>query len=110
MAGLKIPVGTAEDSCSLTPAFGGKGFERDTPLVHHSANGTFALRYQQWKLVLGNGSGGREVPVGRPVEEPYQLFDLSHDLSERYDVAAQHPDRVQSLTDQLEVIRANASK
>ena len=109
VAGLKLPVGTAEDSCSLTPAFSGKDFERDGPLVHHSANGMFALRYQQWKLVLGNGSGGREVPVGKPFEEPYQLFDLSQDLSERYDVAAEHPDRVQSLVEQLEVIRATTS-
>ncbi|MGW8180070.1 MAG: sulfatase-like hydrolase/transferase, partial [bacterium] len=110
LAGLETPDGMAEDSCSLAPAFSGEDFERDVALVHHSANGMFALRYQKWKLVLGNGSGGCEAPIGRPFEEPYQLFDLSQDLSERYDVAARHPDKVQSLAGQLEDIRATPSK
>jgi arylsulfatase A-like enzyme len=108
VAGLEIPAGAAEDSYSIVPAFLGKDFERAVPVIHHSANGTFALRDQQWKLVLGNGSGGREAPVGKPFEEPYQLFDLSQDLSERIDVADQHPEKVKELTARLESIRADS--
>jgi arylsulfatase A-like enzyme len=106
VAGLKIPDGAAEDSCSLISAFRGECFERPVPLVHHSANGTFALRHKQWKLVLGSGSGGREKPIGRPFEKPYQLFDLSIDLGECQDVASLHPEVVEQLTARFGEIRS----
>jgi len=108
VAGAEVPEGVAEDSYSLVPALRGEEFERTVPVVHHSANGMFALRDRQWKLVFGNGSGGREDPVGQPFEEPYQLFDLSRDLSESADVAARHPAVVQELTARLAAIRADS--
>ena len=46
------------------------------------------VRDGDWKLVLGNGSGGRQQPRGKPFEKPYQLFDLSSDIGEETDVAA----------------------
>jgi arylsulfatase A len=52
----------------------------------------FAIRDGQWKLVLGDGSGGREQPRGKPFVRPYQLFDLVQDLSEQDDVITQHPE------------------
>jgi arylsulfatase A-like enzyme len=107
LAGLEIPGGAAEDSHSFVPALRGENYTRNEPVVHHSANGTFALRSQQWKLVLGNGSGGREAPVGQPFGEPYQLFDLSQDLGESKDLAAQHPEVVEELTAYLERIRGD---
>ncbi len=75
--------------------------ERAAPVVHHSANGLFAIRVGKWKLVAGNGSGGREPPRGKP----FQLYDMSTDIGETNDVAAQHPDVVQQLTLRLEGIR-----
>jgi len=103
--GVKIPDAAAEDSHSFLRALRGENFEREVPLVHHSANGMFAIRHQQWKLVLGNGSGGREAPVGKPFEKPYQLFDLSQDVSEGEDLALENPELVEQLTSRLEAIR-----
>ena len=62
------------------------------PVIHHSAAGMFAVRSGKWKLVLGNGSGGREMPRGKAFQKPYQLFDLSRDLSERHNVIDQFPE------------------
>jgi hypothetical protein len=65
----------------------------------------FALRNGKWKLVAGNGSGGREAPKGKPFGKPYQLFDLSSDLGERNDLAKAEPELVGRLTAQLGDIR-----
>ena len=91
--GSKLPEGVAEDSYSFLPHLFGK--PRPTarpPVIHHSAAGMFAIRDGQWKLVLGDGSGGREQPRGKPFARPYQLFDLVQDLSEQDDVIGQHPE------------------
>jgi len=76
------------------------------PVVHHSVAGMFALRKGPWKLVAGDGSGGRQKPKGKPFGQPYQLFDVSKDLGEQRDVAAQHPARVAEMSAELEAIRA----
>ncbi len=65
----------------------------------------FAIRDGKWKLVLGNGSGGREAPAGKPFQKPYQLYDLSVDIGETRDLASEHPDVVKRLTAALEAIR-----
>ena len=54
-------------------------------MIHQSANGQLAIREGNWKLVLGNGSGGREKPRGKPLERPYQLFNLASDPEEKSD-------------------------
>jgi len=90
--------GAAPDSFSFLPQLAGRAATaRREPVVHHSASGMFAIRSGKWKLVLGNGSGGRENPKGKPFERPYQLFDLSADISETRDLADQHPDVVRRL-------------
>lgn len=83
----------APDSFSLLPLLKGneKGFKRK-PVVNHSANGMFAIRDGNWKLILGNGSGGRETPKGQRFQKPYQLFDLGKDPSETINVIAEHPE------------------
>ncbi len=105
IVGAKVPDTAAEDSCSLLPMLRGEDVTRGAPVIHHSAGGMFAIRDGRWKLVLGNGSGGREKPAGKPFAGPYQLFDMSADVAETTDLAAQHPDVVSDLTRKLERIR-----
>ncbi len=52
------------------------------PVIHHSAAGMFAIRAGDWKLVLGNGSGGRQNPRGKPFAKPYHLSNLGKDIAE----------------------------
>ena len=60
-SGAKVPTDAAEDSFSLMPLLEGNAWKR-APVIHHSANGTFAIRDGKWKLIASAGSGGREKP------------------------------------------------
>ena len=84
------------DSHSFLPSLLGQPQTRP-PIIHHSANGMFAIRDGQWKLVLGDGSGGREAPAGKPFRRPYQLFDLAQDPGENNDQIDDHPEVARRL-------------
>jgi arylsulfatase A-like enzyme len=106
IVGADLPSDAAEDSFSLLPLLEGKPRPRPrAPVVHHSHQGIFAIREGRWKLVLGNGSGGREQPRGTPFERPYQLFDLSSDISERDNVIEQNPAVATRLEKALDDLR-----
>ncbi len=103
--GKPLPADAAEDSFSILPPMLGKPRpEPRAPVINHSAAGMFAIRSGKWKLVLGNGSGGRQQPKGKPFQKPYQLFDLDADTSERNNVADEHPGLVKRLIEQFERI------
>ena len=102
----ELPKNGAQDSFSLLSLFRGKPWK--TPraaVIHHSAAGMFAIREGKWKLVLGNGSGGREAPRGKPFQKPYQLFDMSKDLAERDNMITTYPDVASRLESLCETIR-----
>ena len=106
IVGTGAPKNAAEDSFSILPLLRGDSWTSPrAPVIHHSSGGMFAIRDGQWKLVLGNGSGGREKPRGKPFDKPYQLFDLSSDLSERTNVIEDHGDVAARLERALEQIR-----
>ena len=108
IAGAKLPDDAAEDSFSWLPLFrGGDWAKPRAPVINHSAAGMFALRSGKWKLVAGNGSGGREAPKGKPFQKPFMLFDLQADVGEQNDLAKAKPKLVERLTARLEEIRRN---
>ena len=102
-----MPGNAGEDSVSILPALLGtaQGPLREA-VVHHSINGSFAIRQGPWKLELCPGSGGWSVPrPGSPAERglpPVQLYDLQTDIGETTNVQDQHPEIVQRLTALLE--------
>ncbi len=106
MLGKTLPNTAAEDSVSILSALEGRAA---TPLrealVHHSINGSFAIRQGHWKLVLCPDSGGWSVPrPGSPDAKalpPVQLYDLSQDIGETNNVQALHPEIVTRLTNLL---------
>ena len=100
--------GAAEDSFSLLKVLVGKGVNRGGPVIHHSSAGMFAIREGKWKLVLGNGSGGRQAPKGKPFARPYQLFNVESDVEEALDQAGAQPAIVSRMTDRLEAIRESS--
>jgi len=100
VAGGQVPDAkvAAQDSFDFSSLFLGnaKSWNR-APVIHHSGGAMFAIRDGDWKLILGNGSGGREKPSGKRFHRPWQLFNLEEDLSEATDLYRQYPEVAQSL-------------
>lgn len=85
LLGVTVPDNAAEDSVSMLPALLGtaEGAVREAT-VHHSINGSFAIRQGKWKLVFCPGSGGWSSPKpGEAAQEvTHQLYDLELDPGE----------------------------
>ena len=103
----KLNENVAEDSFSLLPLMLEKADATRPPVIHHSASGMFAIRDGKWKLIAGNGSGGREAPKGKPFGLPYQLYDLSNDIGETKNLIEQEPEVAKRLEDKLDEIRSS---
>jgi arylsulfatase A-like enzyme len=105
--GAGLPDDAALDSVSFLPILKGRATSRKREtLVHHSVNGSFAIRQGRWKLALCPGSGGWSFP--RPGVDDVsalpdvQLFDLAADRAETTNLQAKHPDVVAQLSTLLE--------
>lgn len=103
---------TGEDSFSFLPTLLGKEQESRGITVHHSINGSFAIRDANWKLCLCPGSGGWSAPRPNVALKnrklpPVQLFNLEEDPAEQENVAAAHPDLVKKLVGQLDTAIRN---
>ncbi len=106
LVGVEMGRERGEDSFSFLPlARGEERAEPRPPVIHHSAAGMFAIREGRWKLVAGNGSGGRAKPAGKPFEEPFQLYDMAADVGEAKDVIDEHPEVAARLVEELARIR-----
>lgn len=100
------PSNAAEDSVSFLPALNGTSKQVREATVHHSINGSFAIRKGDWKLVLCPGSGGWSSPTPNETKKmdlpPIQLFNLRSDPSETTNAYSSNPDKVRELYQLLE--------
>jgi arylsulfatase A len=105
--GVKLPDDAGEDSVSILPALLGQD---NAPLreavVHHSIDGRFAIRKDNWKLELCTGSGGWGNPSDAQAKQAglpdFQLYDLSVDIGETKNLLGEQPEVVRRLTALLE--------
>ncbi|MCP4451020.1 MAG: arylsulfatase [Planctomycetes bacterium] len=105
IAGYPLRDHEAEDSYSILPLLKGKKIKGNLreATVHHSINGSFAIRQGDWKLAMCPGSGGWSSPrPGRDKAElaklpPVQLYNLKDDPSEQNNLQAKHPEKVKAL-------------
>lgn len=107
IVGVKLPDNAAEDSVSFLPTLLGQSSKSSRKtLVSHSINGSFAIRYDSWKLCLCPGSGGWSKPLPGSKEAAdlpsNQLFDLSSDIGETTNLQDKRPELVTGLTKLLE--------
>jgi len=81
------------EGISLMPMFEGKGLQRSVPLFWEH-EGNRAMRDGQWKIVsrFEGGAWPRR----------WQLYDMAADRTERRNLAAQQPQRVQAMAAQWE--------
>ncbi|MDA0348619.1 MAG: arylsulfatase [Verrucomicrobia bacterium] len=101
ITGAKVPKNAAEDSVSFYDSLKGNTKQHREATVHHSINGSFAIRKGDWKLVLCPGSGGWSYPTPNETKDldlpPIQLFNLRSDPSETTNVYSANHDKVREL-------------
>lgn len=104
LTGVDLKDDEGEDSFSLLPLLldsKEKEFERGAT-VHHSINGSFAIRKGHYKLIFSPGSGGWSFP--KPGTDDmsqfpkFQLYDLEQDPSETTNLYDALPEKVDELT------------
>jgi len=94
VAGQPLASDAGPDSINLLPVLMGKKSNRDH-LVMQAGNGrVLAVRKKNWKL----------IPKNPQSQEP-QLYDLSTDLAETKNLAAEKPEKVRELTELLTRVR-----
>ncbi|MDB4286182.1 arylsulfatase [bacterium] len=105
ISGYSLSDNEGEDSYSLLPLFKQKQLEHSfrEATVHHSINGSFAIRQGDWKLILCPGSGGWSFPkpnnkAAMDTLPELQLYNLSTDPSETSNLQASNPQKVGELT------------
>lgn len=96
---------TAEDSYSFFSSLKGNTQSLRPYTIHHSVNGTFALRKGEWKLVESNGSGGWSFK-GEEGMPKVQLYNMKDDPSETNNLQADFPEVVNELQGLLDKARA----
>lgn len=88
---------SAEDSFNMLPLLKNaksKEFKREAT-VHHSINGSFAIRKGDWKFIFCKDSGGWSFP--RPKKDKFegpefQLYNLKNDPAEKDNLYGKHPE------------------
>ncbi|MEM9161148.1 MAG: sulfatase-like hydrolase/transferase, partial [Verrucomicrobiota bacterium] len=111
IVGTTLPADAGEDSASMLPNLLGvaQGPVREAT-VHHSINGTFAIRQGKWKYIDAGHSGGWSEP--RPNRKEIlselpgvQLYDLEADPGEEKNVQDKYPEIVYDLKSLLEAYK-----
>ena len=115
IVGYPLADDEGEDSYSLLPLF--EQTKLNKPLreatVHHSINGSFAIRKGDWKLIMCPGSGGWSYPRPNRDQEvidtlpPIQLYNLKDDIGETNNLIAAYPEKAAELKADLKKIILN---
>ena len=109
LAGSVLPESMAGDSYSLMPLWRQTSQKVRDHLIVQSGNGILALLEGDWKLITSSGGGGMwsgngDAPHYDQETQTWhlvQLFDLTNDPSETYNLAAAYPSKVDMMMRQL---------
>jgi arylsulfatase A-like enzyme len=114
IVGYKIQDGEAVDSYSMLSIITGKSDEiiREYT-VHHSINGSFAIRKGNWKLILCPDSGGWSYPTPQEYKAnkmdlpAMQLYNLAADIGEKNNLINEYPEKAAELKAAIKKIIIN---
>ena len=104
IVGYSLLDNEGEDSYSILPLI--EQTKIDKPVreatIHHSIYGKFAIRKDEWKLIMCPGSGGWSFPQPTNKEvidslPKYQLYNLKNDPGEISNLQATNPEKVEEL-------------
>lgn len=108
LAGGRLPADRPYDSHSLVPVLQGTGPGSRTEVFDYLDNQVSAVRQGVWKLHLKTTDVASGKPTTR-IPSPPSLFNVEADPSERFDVAADHPDVVERLVKLIDAHRASVT-
>ncbi len=112
LTGTALLEDAGEDSLDFSSILLGRKSKaglRDT-IVHHSADGTFAIRQGHWKLAMALGSRGFSLPkeeIAKAGEAEGQLYNLRDNPGEQQNIWLREPKIVARLTALLEKVKAD---
>ena len=75
--------------------------ETARPIIHHSSEGHFAIRFRDWKMIEKLGSGGFSLPVkieSKSELSQERLYNMKEDLSEQINLADNYPKIISEMT------------
>lgn len=104
---VKLAETEAEDSYSFLGELTGKNNQmpQREDIIHHSINGTFAIRKGPWKLIMCSYSGGWSFPNAKSAEAKtlprIQLYNMKTDPEEKNNLWNKEPEIVKQLTQLL---------
>ena len=100
LAGAAIPADRPYDGYDLTGVLGGKDETPRNEMFYYHGDRVFAARKGEYKLYFYSNN-----PIGYPEKveklEQVKLYNLSHDPSERFDVADKHSDVVAEIQEMV---------
>jgi arylsulfatase A-like enzyme len=110
LTGYELKNNEAEDSYNLLPLLLNQSESTviREATVHHSINGSFAIRRGKWKLLVTPDSGGWSYPrPGKDTTEirslpEIQLYNIQDDTGEQHNLYADYPVIVEELRALLE--------
>ena len=118
LAGVKLPKAAVPDSFNVLDALLGKKGAKGRPHLVQQDNGrggNYGYRVGNWKLQRHDSKRKRNVVVTAKLANTpaprFALFDLSKDIQEKKNVAAQHPEVFERMKKELqEIIDAGRSR
>ena len=105
ITGQKIPANAAEDSLSFLPLLldGNLAKPYRESIIHHTPQGIFAIRQQDW-IFIDHGPPDPSEPEWfrkkrnvQPHSFPGQLYNLKDDPTQSVNLYGQHPERVRKM-------------
>lgn len=110
--GFTLEHNDAPDSFSFLPVLHGNQPSQKTireQWIMQSGSGFMLIREGDWKLINGLGSGGFSEPKRTKAgkgESAVQLYNLRTDIAETRNLAAQHPELVTKMLEDMSAIRS----
>ncbi len=110
LTGQAVPENGAPDSRNALPQFLGQSAGDREYVVEHAVSGALSIIQAGWKYIEPHGGAPydpeTDIELGNSPEP--QLFDLSTDLAEKNNLAAQEPEKAAELAALLEKVKASA--
>ena len=104
LAKVPIPSDRIIDGVDMTPMLLGKGPGQRNLMIYYNGDEVYAVRKGPYKAHFTTFAGYSKEPPQK--QDPPLLFHLPHDPGERFNIAADHPEALADIQQELEKYRA----